>query len=77
MSGGKWNQCRPRNNAEKFSHSEREVLEFFRRAALEKQAFDQKVADAVYILRVRNTQNRAQDTRDLDEEYRNYIPPIV
>ena len=77
MSGGKWLTCGPRVKAYQNAHAQTEMMEFFHKAALEKQAFDMKVRDAVDALRHRNALQRAQDKRDLDEEYRNYLPPIV
>lgn len=77
MSGGRWNTCGPRIKAYQNSHSVKEMNEFFHKAALEKQEWDKKVREAVDELQATNAARRAQDKRDLDEEYRNYIPPIV
>jgi hypothetical protein len=78
MSGGKWNSCGPRIRSESApANAHRELMAFFWKASQEKAAHDQHVIDSIEELRRTNAARRAQDKRDLDEEYRNYIPPIV
>lgn len=73
MSGGKWTNRGPRIK----KPSNTEMDDFFRKAAFEKQEFDARVRAARDELQKRNAEIRAQAKRDLDDEYRNYIPPIV
>jgi hypothetical protein len=58
-------------------HSEREIMEFFARAAVEKAEHDFQTQENIDQLRRLNAERRAADKRDLDDEYHNYIPPIV
>jgi hypothetical protein len=56
--------------------AEVEIADFYKRAHLDRLQHDSDTEEAIANLRAINAERRAQDQRDIDADYRNYIVPV-